>query len=83
MSQESEKPGSDKKPFDFLLNSTDNAANKAQLVALFIELAQGSAIDDPFRQEVGASIFGHFREVGVDKTSEILRKLEDRKPENI
>jgi len=53
------------------------------LVDLYISLAQGSAISDPLRQEVGAAIFGHFEEIDVDKTSEILNKLEDRKPKNI
>ena len=82
MSQESEKPGS-YAPLDFLLNSTDDPVIKAKLVDIGINLAQGSAVDDPFRQEVGRAVFGHFKEIGVDKTSEILNNLEDRKPKNI
>ena len=78
MSQESEQPEQNK-PFDYLLNSTDDPSLKAMLVDLYITLAQGYAVGDPLRQEVGAAIFGHFKEIGVDKTSEILQNLEDRK----
>ena len=65
MSQESEKPEQNK-PFDYLLNSTGDPSLKAMLISLYVELAQGSAVDDPLRQEVGAAIFGHFKEIGVD-----------------